>query len=751
MHSPLPESAVHNIACRPAVHDEFGQKVNELDRRLKRNGMDYHSWDTLTDHQQEIFTQNLFLDPLGANGVDEYVQTAVHSCGCADVDEELYHHSPALMAAIDEEKAKLPLMKIKIGESLNNLNEFIDSVLYENMNDPVENAIRLAEFKLPSNLTSQGYLRPQYVGAILRHAGLPDTSGEVQAIQKAFKTAQDAIPDPLTPQSLQDTFALILRSELHKMLSRESSVDRRGGKGKQSLSPGEILKVRNVFKGEAADMFDEVDIQNLKGTPARRLKLMAKMVRDGKYFTILVPSVDPFTGKETEMEIQAVLDKDFEDIESLPLYDDQEALLATLQNAGIPIPTFSETLDAFAHTVDSTRIGDDEAKALLKGEKPTQGVAAYMGVYYMPRRPFTLPVDVQATQGSIIKYYKDNFDRDVAPGDLFVTAEGEAGIYVPPLISLSDVVKKPEIGGGGAGTAAEVANMERFKNRLKEVKEANGIPLDDPVTIVIEYKDKNGQEKTYEIKDVVTMQQSEGHKQDPKSDLSLRDTKGNEIFHISHKDGKTASAAQQWGGISKKSGLSDAPAAVAFGTELKKYLTTLPNWNREDLGEKGSPAPGQPFGYLPPIDEEWARNALRSFMGPEFDVTEAGARSGTDQLVDAVIQSEMVPSYSNGKIKLDTDEGHIFLREAMKGMTNVEAYNYAFGEKPPAIGGPAYAPAFFTKNDQGRNDLGIRRARVTIMPAANRVPKTVLVKTKSGYQWQPANLGKNGNWPKFKK
>ena len=44
------------------VRDEFAQKVKELDRRLKMNGMDYKQWDTLTDHQHEIFSDNLFLD-----------------------------------------------------------------------------------------------------------------------------------------------------------------------------------------------------------------------------------------------------------------------------------------------------------------------------------------------------------------------------------------------------------------------------------------------------------------------------------------------------------------------------------------------------------------------------------------------------------------------------------------------------------------------------------------------------------------
>ena len=39
----------------PAVNDEFSHKVKELDRRLKMNGYEYRAWDSLTDHQQDIF------------------------------------------------------------------------------------------------------------------------------------------------------------------------------------------------------------------------------------------------------------------------------------------------------------------------------------------------------------------------------------------------------------------------------------------------------------------------------------------------------------------------------------------------------------------------------------------------------------------------------------------------------------------------------------------------------------------------
>jgi len=111
------------------VRDEFAQKVKELDRRLKMNGMDYKQWDTLTDHQHEIFTDNLFLDGECAASPENYVRGAVDSCWCPDVVEDLHHHSPVLMREIEKQQEMTPDMTVKISESLGFLNEMIDKEL----------------------------------------------------------------------------------------------------------------------------------------------------------------------------------------------------------------------------------------------------------------------------------------------------------------------------------------------------------------------------------------------------------------------------------------------------------------------------------------------------------------------------------------------------------------------------------------------------------------------------------------------
>ena len=125
----LPQQSIEQILGSSAVNREFGEKIKELDRRLKMNGMSYLGYESMTDRQQEILTQGLFLEPESAIGMDEYVKTAVDNCGCEDVKEDLHHHSPILMREIETEKEKLPDMTIRIGEGLSNLNETIDNIL----------------------------------------------------------------------------------------------------------------------------------------------------------------------------------------------------------------------------------------------------------------------------------------------------------------------------------------------------------------------------------------------------------------------------------------------------------------------------------------------------------------------------------------------------------------------------------------------------------------------------------------------
>ena len=743
---------IMQLVSDPSVNDEYSQKISELDRRLKMNNLSYEHWDTLNDRQRETFVLDLFMDGDSASSIENYVENAYHNCDCPDVVDDLEQDSPALMARIQNAKAYVagqpaPARPVQL-ESL--LDEMIDNLLVE-VNNPIVRLRTLLEQANFGKLLKDGRLSAKWIASFLKEKfNMTPNRAEIEAIQKGFDVAR-AQADKRDPDAvlkiMKDIMAKYL---LRTVMARQAAVQRRGGKGTAEFGANEILKVRNVFSAKNIEGMDLEEIDGLDGSPVRRINLIAKMVEQEKYFTAVVPNKDVLTGEVSELEIQVVLDKDFKDIKKLPLFARQSDLVTALVKAKVPVPTFGETINAFADTIAVEKVDDDTAKQILQGGAGAEkGAAAYMALYYVKGNPFTLPVNVEKTKGAIKKYYQDNFGGAAAGDNIFADKEGDEGILIPSLIPITDIVKKAEIGGGAAGTAAEVANMNRFKNRLGEAKEKLGKKPEDPVDVVILYTDKDGSEKEYTIEGVVTMKQSEGHKGDPKSDLSLRDADGNELFHISHKDGKTASSAQQWGGVSKKSGLSDEPAAVIFGAALKDYLKTLKGWEKEDLGEKGDAAAKiikdkQPFGFLPPVDDDWGRTSMRSFMGPDFDVANAGQVSASNQLVDAVIQGEMKVDASGGKVVLSAH--HIFLRKAMEGMSNEEAYNYAFGEE--GIGGPAYAPAFFTKNDQGRNDLGIRRARVTIMPAANRTPKTVLVKKGNKFVFEPRS---STNWPNFKK
>ena len=745
------------LSSDPEISQEFSEKVGELNRRLSLNDLSYDNWDTLNDRQHDAFVTDLFVDGDSAMNLESYVENGYHNCGCPDVADDLHTHSPVLMRKIQGAKASVG----HLGDGTSQtpvqfesmLNEMIDNLLVGQQNTPTDPAAHLTSLleKVDfGKLLKDDRLSSKWIKVFLKkNFNLTPNSGEIKAIQKGFEVAR-AQTDKQDTQGVLKIMQDRMGEYLLSVVKRRASVERRSGKGTAEFGSNEILKVRNVFSSKNVEGMDLEEIDGLGGTPARRINLIAKMVEQEKYFTAVVPNKDVLTGKVSELEIQVVLDKDFKDIKKLPLFTKQSDLVTALVKAKVPVPTFGETINAFADTIAVEKVDDDTAKQILQGGAGAEkGAAAYMALYYVKGNPFTLPVNVEKTKGAIKKYYQDNFGGAAAGDNIFADKEGDEGILIPSLIPITDIVKKAEIGGGAAGTAAEVANMKRFTNRLAEAKDKLKKNPKDPVDVVILYTDKDGSEKEYMIKGVVTMEQSVGSEKDPKSDLSLRDADDNELFHISHKDGKSAKSAQQWGGISKKSGLADEPAAKIFGTALKDYLKNLKGWGKEDLGAKGDAAAKiikdkQPFGFLPPLDKDWSKTSMRSFMGPGFEFDTVGQVSTSNQLVDAVIQGEMEVEAKDGKVVLSAH--HIFLRKAMEEMTEEEAYNYAFGEE--GVGGPAYAPAFFTKNDQGRNDLGIKRARVTIMPAANRIPRTVLVKKGDKFVWEPRS---STNWPSFKK
>lgn len=123
-------------------------------------------------------------------------------------------------------------------------------------------------------------------------------------------------------------------------------------------------------------------------------------------------------------------------------------------------------------------------------------------------------------------------------------------------IKLSDLGKTGEFGGGGkgAGTAAEDRALTDIRRKLLEVLEKERVPfiMLDVGGIVVK------------ASDVITTPGT------PKSDFHIVDPQGKEVAWISHKDGTTAKAYQQYGGLTELNNLFPGhPEIQAFINDAK--------------------------------------------------------------------------------------------------------------------------------------------------------------------------------------
>ena len=192
MHKQLRPQQVEMLVSNGAVRNEFANKVKELDRRLKMNGLDYKGWDTLTDHQHEIFVDNLFLDAECASSPEHYVNGAVKSCGCPNTVEDLHHHSPVLMSHIEAQQEAAPDMTVHIGESLDSvLDTLIEQTISEAATRGVAHEDKMG--KKLVNLETGDTLTLVDFKHILRGAG--DTKEDLfAAVQSVVDTATPPIP-----------------------------------------------------------------------------------------------------------------------------------------------------------------------------------------------------------------------------------------------------------------------------------------------------------------------------------------------------------------------------------------------------------------------------------------------------------------------------------------------------------------------------------------------------------------------------
>jgi len=135
MHSKITPTQINIMIGNSAINHEFANKVKELNRRLRMNGLDYSQWDTLTDRDHDVFSHDMFLDGQCANSVEDYVAGAANSCSCADVEEDLYHHSPALMSEIEKHRSIPDDVDPYIAEAHSRLGGSLDPVIDEVLAD----------------------------------------------------------------------------------------------------------------------------------------------------------------------------------------------------------------------------------------------------------------------------------------------------------------------------------------------------------------------------------------------------------------------------------------------------------------------------------------------------------------------------------------------------------------------------------------------------------------------------------------
>jgi hypothetical protein len=162
-----------------------------------------------------------------------------------------------------------------------------------------------------------------------------------------------------------------------------------------------------------------------------------------------------------------------------------------------------------------------------------------------------------------------------------------------------------------------------------------------------------------------------------KSDFNFIDVNGNDIFYISHKDGRTPKDFQQWSGTSKK-----FQKSIFEHSETQSFISTI-----------------KTMGFELPRATTIARRINSDFLkqmaiyGINF-----GSTTGLDN-VDAVLQGTL--SFKN--------IGDCYMLVASNSVIN-----------NPQVPSESYEPIFLAVHKKDRSDHGIKNARITISPLGGR-------------------------------
>jgi hypothetical protein len=810
MHKELRPHQIDLLIGNQSVNNEFSQKVRELERRLQMNDLSYRDWETLNDRQHDIFSQDMFLDGECATSVKDYVKGAVNSCGCPDTEEELHHHSPVLMREIEKQQDMLPDMKVKIGESLNNLNETIDLlleniILQEIVVDPVMSAMFSGD-ETRINQERENELREDFaneIDALVKQIEASEKALGTPKNKKYYdnlkKSTEEQIVGALAPllelpylsldsEILQayQTEAADLKKSLQQMTAQIRNKDwfaQNGLKVWQDMVDDKQQKTSNYGQQENQKyrLISQaaVDAMTAAGAEAKvkvgdkefRLQTFERLVNSGAQFYARLRYEGP--GNVKEQGVPIVIDKDYriqnkEDLKPLM----SATLFAALpEDIKFPESTWGESLTMAVNKFKETaRPTDTEAtkKALsglatfykTKTEKVIQmakknpeafkaslmllGGYTFFTLKNVTHGTLQIPLDVAATEAAMAKQYAEVFkeyDNEVE-GMSVEKLVKDSGITIPQFISVSQLVKSDALGGKGGGTLKEEAHMELYNQQLKN--EGIADPTKNPYNLTI-LASPSGPAilSVAKVSSDMTQTAQEGRKA-PKSDLQVS-YEGDKTLYLSHKDGKSPSSFQQWGGVTDdETGLNKSKAVQTFLRELE---------GAPGIGKSKTIPTATVYAYDPSLvasdeENEWAAKMLSSLFGPGLSI-DGGVVSENQkseaQNCDVVIQHEMI--LEKGDDGLVMKPHHAIARKDIEGLPVMEAFDLIFGEENNYN---EYSPVIMAKYDSGRNNLEFKNMRAGVYPRQNRKVAFLLVPQENGsFKWVGEQEGRK-KYPQFK-
>ena len=135
-------------------------------------------------------------------------------------------------------------------------------------------------------------------------------------------------------------------------------------------------------------------------------------------------------------------------------------------------------------------------------------------------------------------------------------------------------IRKPT----SAGDAAEKRTLTLTQVLLEQLKEAAGVGRGGNSSFNITVPGLGPINGISGIRKVTTRPLG----REAKADFALIDKRGKEILYVSHKQGKTASAFQQYGGVSEKSGTPGNPGLIMDDPEVQQFFDDLYTFYEDD-------------------------------------------------------------------------------------------------------------------------------------------------------------------------